>query len=114
MVHCVCQDYCMAHPEEISKVAAVQKQVDDVKGVMLLNIEKCVCPATLHAQPVKSAHLLAAAACGSRAVKPTHATPTTLRLYRILHSEFGMYTSCSDDWQILGATVTMLFTAIMA
>ncbi|KAL6751241.1 R-SNARE protein, VAMP72-family [Haematococcus lacustris] len=33
-------DYCMAHPEEISKVAAVQKRVNEVKDVMVENIEK--------------------------------------------------------------------------
>mmetsp|Transcript_30779 Transcript_30779/g.68203 ORF Transcript_30779/g.68203 Transcript_30779/m.68203 type:complete len:253 (+) Transcript_30779:119-877(+) len=33
-------EYCMAHPEEISKIAAVQKKVNDVKDVMMENIEK--------------------------------------------------------------------------
>lgn len=32
--------YCMAHPEEISKFAKVQAQVSEVKGVMMENIEK--------------------------------------------------------------------------
>jgi len=30
----------MAHPDEISKVASVQKKVNDVKGVMMENIER--------------------------------------------------------------------------
>uniref|UniRef100_A0A7S0RW97 V-SNARE coiled-coil homology domain-containing protein n=1 Tax=Chlamydomonas leiostraca TaxID=1034604 RepID=A0A7S0RW97_9CHLO len=33
-------EYCMAHPEEISKIAAVQKKVNEVKDVMVENIEK--------------------------------------------------------------------------
>jgi vesicle-associated membrane protein 72 len=33
-------DYCMSHPEEISKIASVQKKVNDVKDVMMENIEK--------------------------------------------------------------------------
>lgn len=33
-------EYCMAHPDEISKVAAVQKKVNEVKDVMVENIEK--------------------------------------------------------------------------
>lgn len=33
-------DYCMSHPEEVSKVASVQKQVDEVKNIMVENIEK--------------------------------------------------------------------------
>eukprot|EP00199_Chlamydomonas_sp_CCMP681_P006037 CAMPEP_0119106216 /NCGR_PEP_ID=MMETSP1180-20130426/3968_1 /TAXON_ID=3052 ORGANISM="Chlamydomonas cf sp, Strain CCMP681" /NCGR_SAMPLE_ID=MMETSP1180 /ASSEMBLY_ACC=CAM_ASM_000741 /LENGTH=221 /DNA_ID=CAMNT_0007091491 /DNA_START=32 /DNA_END=697 /DNA_ORIENTATION=+ len=33
-------EYCMAHPEEISKVAAVQRKVNEVKDVMVENIEK--------------------------------------------------------------------------
>ncbi|GAB4830164.1 hypothetical protein Ancab_019806 [Ancistrocladus abbreviatus] len=32
--------YCVAHPEEISKYAKVQSQVSEVKGVMMENIEK--------------------------------------------------------------------------
>ncbi|CAH9124499.1 unnamed protein product [Cuscuta epithymum] len=32
--------YCVDHPEEISKLAAVQGQVNEVKGVMMGNIEK--------------------------------------------------------------------------
>ncbi|EYU43691.1 hypothetical protein ABFS82_13G188700 [Erythranthe guttata] len=32
--------YCMDHPEEISKLAKVQAQVSEVKGVMMENIEK--------------------------------------------------------------------------
>lgn len=34
------QEYCEAHPEEISKVAAVQKKVDEVKNIMVENIER--------------------------------------------------------------------------
>eukprot|EP00798_Chlamydomonas_sp_ICE-L_P012282 gene12282-15431_t len=33
-------EYCMAHPDEISKIASVQKKVNDVKDVMMENIEK--------------------------------------------------------------------------
>ncbi|KAG2452182.1 hypothetical protein HYH02_003213 [Chlamydomonas schloesseri] len=33
-------EYCMEHPEEISKIAAVQKKVNEVKDVMVENIEK--------------------------------------------------------------------------
>ena len=36
-------DYTMEHPEETSKVAGLQKKVDEVKGVMVDNIER-VCP----------------------------------------------------------------------
>ncbi|KAK8618621.1 hypothetical protein V6N13_132608 [Hibiscus sabdariffa] len=32
--------YCMEHPEEISKLAKVKDQVSEVKGVMMENIEK--------------------------------------------------------------------------
>nr|XP_043609378.1 putative vesicle-associated membrane protein 726 [Erigeron canadensis] len=32
--------YCVAHPEEIDKIAKVKAQVDEVKGVMMDNIEK--------------------------------------------------------------------------
>ncbi|XP_057761036.1 uncharacterized protein LOC130981457 [Arachis stenosperma] len=32
--------YCIDHPEEISKLAKVQNQVSEVKGVMIENIEK--------------------------------------------------------------------------
>ncbi|XLT49322.1 hypothetical protein HN873_041926 [Arachis hypogaea] len=32
--------YCINHPEEISKLAKVQNQVSEVKGVMIENIEK--------------------------------------------------------------------------
>lgn len=33
-------EYCETHPEELSKVAAVQKKVDEVKNIMVENIEK--------------------------------------------------------------------------
>eukprot|EP00798_Chlamydomonas_sp_ICE-L_P031644 gene31644-6840_t len=33
-------EYCIGHPDEICKVAAVQKKVNDVKGVMMDNIER--------------------------------------------------------------------------
>ncbi|KAH6774902.1 vesicle-associated membrane protein 721 [Perilla frutescens var. hirtella] len=32
--------YCIEHPEEMSKIAKVKAQVSEVKGVMLENIEK--------------------------------------------------------------------------
>lgn len=32
--------YCLDHPEEISKLAKVKAQVSEVKGVMMENIEK--------------------------------------------------------------------------
>lgn len=32
--------YCVDHPEEISKIAKVKAQVNEVKGVMMENIEK--------------------------------------------------------------------------
>eukprot|EP00210_Caulerpa_lentillifera_P006138 g5865.t1 len=33
-------EYCQEHPEEISKIASVQKKVDEVKDVMVKNIEQ--------------------------------------------------------------------------
>ncbi|KAK9839271.1 hypothetical protein WJX81_005050 [Elliptochloris bilobata] len=33
-------DYCSQHPEELSKVASVQRKVDEVKTIMVDNIEK--------------------------------------------------------------------------
>lgn len=35
-------DYCMEHPEELSKVAGLQKKVDEVKGIMVDNIEQVI------------------------------------------------------------------------
>lgn len=32
--------YCVDHPEELSKIAKVKAQVSEVKGVMMENIEK--------------------------------------------------------------------------
>jgi vesicle-associated membrane protein 7 len=32
--------YCMEHPEEISKMAQVQRKVDEVKGIMMQNVEQ--------------------------------------------------------------------------
>lgn len=32
--------YCVDHPDEISKLAKVKAQVSEVKGVMMENIEK--------------------------------------------------------------------------
>ncbi|XP_020573920.1 vesicle-associated membrane protein 721-like [Phalaenopsis equestris] len=34
--------YCMDHPEEINRLAKVQAQVSEVKGVMMENIEKVI------------------------------------------------------------------------
>lgn len=33
-------EYCESNPEEVSKVVAVQKKVDEVKGIMVENIER--------------------------------------------------------------------------
>jgi vesicle-associated membrane protein 72 len=33
-------DYCQEHPEELSKVAGLQKSVEEVKGIMVDNIEQ--------------------------------------------------------------------------
>jgi hypothetical protein len=33
-------DYCASHPEELSKVAGLQKKVEEVKGIMVDNIEQ--------------------------------------------------------------------------
>eukprot|EP00890_Picochlorum_soloecismus_P001994 jgi/Picsp_1/2796/NSC_01022-R1_r-snare vamp72-family len=33
-------EYCETHPDDISKAAAVQKKVDEVKGIMVENIER--------------------------------------------------------------------------
>ncbi|KAD6120007.1 hypothetical protein E3N88_11278 [Mikania micrantha] len=33
--------YCVDHPEEVSKLSKVKAQVSEVKGVMMENIEKC-------------------------------------------------------------------------
>lgn len=45
MIHCRPKlkehmQYCVDHPEEISKLAKVKAQVSEVKGVMMENIEK--------------------------------------------------------------------------
>ena len=37
------QDYCTSNPDEISRIAACQKQVQDVKGIMVENVEKVGC-----------------------------------------------------------------------
>ncbi|XP_006664247.1 vesicle-associated membrane protein 722-like [Oryza brachyantha] len=34
--------YCMDHPEEVSKLAKVKAQVSEVKGIMMENIEKAI------------------------------------------------------------------------
>ncbi|MBA0653098.1 hypothetical protein Goklo_020302 [Gossypium klotzschianum] len=34
--------YCIDHPEEVSKIAKVKAQVSEVKGVMMENIEKVI------------------------------------------------------------------------
>lgn len=34
--------YCVDHPEEVSKLAKVKAQVSEVKGVMMENIEKVI------------------------------------------------------------------------
>ena len=39
-------EWCMAHPEELSKVAGLQKKVDEVKSIMVDNIEQA-CPSLL-------------------------------------------------------------------
>lgn len=40
--------YCVDHPEEISKLAKVKAQVSEVKGVMMENIEKVRSKLLLH------------------------------------------------------------------
>lgn len=35
--------YCVDHPDEISKLSKVKAQVSEVKGVMMENIEKVKC-----------------------------------------------------------------------
>ncbi|KAH0456220.1 hypothetical protein IEQ34_014127 [Dendrobium chrysotoxum] len=47
--------YCMDHPDEISKLAKVQAQVSEVKGVMMENIEK-VAIIFKHQQTVSKSH----------------------------------------------------------
>ena len=32
--------YCMSHPEEMSKLSKLKAQINDVKGIMMDNIEK--------------------------------------------------------------------------
>lgn len=32
--------YCAEHPEEVSKMAAVQRKVDEVKSIMMQNVEQ--------------------------------------------------------------------------
>lgn len=34
--------YCMSHPEEISKLSKLKAQITEVKGIMMDNIEKVV------------------------------------------------------------------------
>lgn len=34
--------YCMEHPEEISKLSKLKAQITEVKGIMMDNIEKVV------------------------------------------------------------------------
>lgn len=35
-------DYCVSHPDEMNKVAQVQAKVNEVKGIMVENIEKVI------------------------------------------------------------------------
>lgn len=36
--------YCMSHPEEMSKLSKLKAQITEVKGIMMDNIEKvCFC-----------------------------------------------------------------------
>jgi vesicle-associated membrane protein 72 len=32
-------EYCQSHPEEMSRMAAVQSKVDEVKGIMVQNVQ---------------------------------------------------------------------------
>ena len=34
--------YCVDHPDEMNKLAKVQAQISEVKGVMMENIEKVI------------------------------------------------------------------------
>lgn len=40
--------YCVDHPDEISKLAKVKAQVSEVKGVMMENIEKVYASISCH------------------------------------------------------------------
>lgn len=40
------QDYCTNNPDEISRIASCQRKVDDVKNIMVENIEKVGVPQT--------------------------------------------------------------------
>jgi hypothetical protein len=33
-------EYCVAHPEEVNKMVSVQRKVDEVKGIMMQNVEQ--------------------------------------------------------------------------
>lgn len=50
--------YCVEHPEEISKLAKVKAQVSEVKGVMMENIEKVHVFCWFHSLSRKEAHPL--------------------------------------------------------
>lgn len=51
-------DYCASHPEELSKVAGLQKKVEEVKGIMVDNIEQVHHPLGQHCLSHESAILL--------------------------------------------------------
>jgi vesicle-associated membrane protein 7 len=34
------QEFCVSNPDEVSQVAGVQKKVDEVKNIMVENVEK--------------------------------------------------------------------------
>lgn len=59
-------EYCQAHPEEMSRMAAVQRKVDEVKNVMVNNVEsvgdRMGCKAGL-VLAVSGGRLLATAGC---------------------------------------------------
>lgn len=49
--------YCVDHPEEVSKLAKVKAQVSEVKGVMMENIEKvCIIGPILHWEDIFTDH----------------------------------------------------------
>jgi hypothetical protein len=72
-------DYCMEHPEELSRVAGLQKKVDEVKNVMVDNIEQACGVPCLFCCPVPA--LRALSYLLHAAVLQTRGTFRVLRLF---------------------------------